>query len=322
MIMAFIGSMFYDAIFNSPTAMALKDEKFDLVITEAFFFQEPLLGFAHHFGCPSVVLSPIGYMLHMNYFSGGAVNPSYVPNVFLAGMDTDSFVGRLRNTFLSSLWMSTYLLLYLPQANTRLREVFPTAPSAQDLMRNISLILINNNNALMDPVPLAPSVIEIPGIHIKPGKPLPADLKKWIEDSKDGIVYFSFGSNIQPGLLPADKRDAIFDSFRKLKQRVLVKWNAEIPPNPPKNCRFEDWVPQQEVLVHPNLKVFVSHGGLLSTQEAVYYGAAVIAIPVYGDQHMNADTATAKGFGVTVSLYELTTELLDAALHEVISNPR
>jgi len=311
-----------ERVFENPQAMALKDESFDLVISESIIFQEPQLGFAHHFGCPSMALFPIGYTSVINHFTGGAVNPAYVPNFLVSHLNLDNILDRLQNTFVYLFGMLMYQFVYLPNSNALLHKAFPDAPPVQELLKNVSLTLINNNNALMDPVPLAPSVIEVPGIHIKPGKPLPADLEKWIEESKDGIVYFSLGTLIKTNLMPKEKQDAIFESFRKLKQRVLVKWTGEGPANAPKNCRFEKWVPQQAVLAHSKLKAFVSHGGLLSTQESVYFGAAVVAIPVLGDQHMNAATAVAKGFAVKVSLNELTTELLDAALHEVISNPK
>ena len=75
-------------------------------------------------------------------------------------------------------------------------------------------------------------------------------------------------------------------------------------------------------MAHPNLKVFVTHGGLLSIQEAVYFGAAIVGMPVFGDQDMNTRMAVQKGFGQMVSFFDLTTEKLDAVLAEVISNPK
>jgi len=321
-MMYFLGTVLSESILKNPDALALKEESFDLVMLETYFYQEPLLAFAHHFGCPAININSFGYSPQLNEFTGGNINPAYVPNVFGGGVRPDTFLERLENTVATVFAMLGNHLYWYPKMNALMHEVFPNAPHIYDLMTNVSLTLINNHPALMAPVALAPSVMEIGGIHIKPGKPLPADLKKWIEESKDGFVYFSLGSHIRPQLLSAERRDAILKSFGKLKQRVLVKWNAELPPNPPANCRFEDWVPQQEVLAHPNLKVFVTHGGLLSTQESVYFGAAIVGMPVFGDQDMNMKMAVQKGFGQMVSFYNLKSEDLDAALQEVIYNPK
>jgi len=316
------GSLITGAILENPKVLALRDEKFDLVITEAWFFQEALLGFAHHYGCPSMAVNPFGYTHHLNYYTGGSANFAYVPNIFADAVMPDTFWERTKTTLVTTIWMLYYHFVYYPKVEAQLHKAFPNAPPLRELVNNMTLTLINNNNALMTAVPLAPSVIEVGGLHIKPGKPLPADLKSWIEESKDGIVYFSMGSNLRADSLPEEKLKAIFESFAKLKQRVLVKWNSETPLNAPVNCRFEKWIPQQEVLAHPNLRVFATHGGLLSTQEAVYYGAAIIGMPVFGDQFSNTNLAEALGFGIRVSIFDLTTDKLDAALHEVINNPK
>lgn len=38
------------------------------------------------------------------------------------------------------------------------------------------------------------------------------------------------------------------------------------------------------VLGHPNVRAFVTHGGLLGSSEAAHCGVPVIVTPMYGDQ--------------------------------------
>lgn len=40
-------------------------------------------------------------------------------------------------------------------------------------------------------------------------------------------------------------------------------------------------------LAHPNVKLFISHGGALGLNEAVYEGVPVLGIPMYADQITN-----------------------------------
>lgn len=73
---------------------------------------------------------------------------------------------------------------------------------------------------------------------------------------------------------------------------------------------------------HPNVRVFVTHGGLLSTQESIHHGVPVVGIPLFGDQRFNMAIAKSKGWGVTVDFLSITQEALQAALKEVLENPR
>ena len=44
---------------------------------------------------------------------------------------------------------------------------------------------------------------------------------------------------------------------------ILWKWDEDNIADLPKNVMTQKWVPQQDILAHPNLKLFVTHGGLL-----------------------------------------------------------
>lgn len=70
------------------------------------------------------------------------------------------------------------------------------------------------------------------------------------------------------------------------------------------------------------MKVFITHGGKLSTIESVYHGVPIIGIPVYGDQKMNMATAVELGYGIIVPYKYLTKEVLSLAIKEITENPR
>ncbi|KAJ8928777.1 hypothetical protein NQ314_018635 [Rhamnusium bicolor] len=49
---------------------------------------------------------------------------------------------------------------------------------------------------------------------------------------------------------------------------------------------------------HPNVVGFITHGGLLSVTEAVFYGVPMVGIPIFGGQRMNVARCVQKGIAV------------------------
>jgi glucuronosyltransferase len=62
------------------------------------------------------------------------------------------------------------------------------------------------------------------------------------------------------------------------------------------------------VLAHPNVKLFITHGGLLSKQEAITRGVPLLGIPVYGDQRLNMRKAEISGYGILLEHRNVTTD--------------
>lgn len=76
------------------------------------------------------------------------------------------------------------------------------------------------------------------------------------------------------------------------------------------------------ILAHPNVKLFITHAGYASTIETVHYAVPIIAIPIFGDQTMNAVYAVTKEFGVLLPWHTISDEGLSSTIHEVINNPK
>lgn len=89
---------------------------------------------------------------------------------------------------------------------------------------------------------------------------------------------------VRAASMPEEKRQHLVSAFASLKQRVLWKWENETLPNQPKNVKTSKWLPQRDILCHPNVKVFLSHGGLLGSSEAVHCGVTGVFTPMFGDQ--------------------------------------
>lgn len=134
-------------------------------------------------------------------------------------------------------------------------------PSVQELYRNISMILTNTHRSTSKPRPQMPGIINVGGAHIKPPKPLPTDLKEFLDNSKNGVIFFSLGSFVQSKDMPLEMVAIFFEVFSKLKQNIIWKFEDESLRNIPSNVKIAKWLPQSDILAHPNVVLFISHGG-------------------------------------------------------------
>lgn len=134
-------------------------------------------------------------------------------------------------------------------------------PTVQELYHNISMIFVNTHRGIFNPRPQMPGIINIGGSHIKPPKPLPNDLQQYMDNSKNGVIVFTLGSVVRCAAMPKEKIKIFSEVFGKLKQNVLWKFEDESLANVPSNVRIQKWLPQSDVLAHPNVVLFISHGG-------------------------------------------------------------
>lgn len=67
---------------------------------------------------------------------------------------------------------------------------------------------------------------------------------------------------------------------------------------------------------------FLSHGGLLGTQEATYSGVPVVGIPFWSDQRTNVAQLEARGMGILLQYDNITKESVLEALKTVLDQPR
>ena len=67
--------------------------------------------------------------------------------------------------------------------------------------------------------------------------------------------------------------------------------------------------------------MFITHGGLLSAQEAAFHGVPLVGIPVFGDQELNMKKAELSGFGVMVHVQNATKDTVLGALDRVLHDP-
>ncbi|KAI5633117.1 UDP-glucoronosyl and UDP-glucosyl transferase domain-containing protein [Phthorimaea operculella] len=170
--------------------------------------------------------------------------------------------------------------------------------------------------------PWPPSIIHTWGIHHKPEKALPQDLQSYLDSSQNGVIYMSFGTNVDPANLPSERIQMFINTFSKLPYDILWKWSRDELPGKTKNIKISKWLPQSDLLRHPKVKLFITQGGLQSTDESIVAGVPLIGIPMFTDQWYNVEKYVHHGIGLKISLETVTEEELTYAINEVINNER
>ncbi|KAF4519362.1 UDP-glycosyltransferase-06, partial [Ephemera danica] len=312
-------------IFSDPEVLALLHDQrgFDLVICEDLV-TESLCSFADYFKAPRVMMSSIGGYHMVNYAVGNPLEPSFVPNVVLPYSHHMTFTQRLKNVLFTAFWDLGNELFFLPQQEKIRQQIFGDNTSTVWEQRDTaSLVLLNNHFSLNYPRPLLPSVIEVGGFHVKrKNDPLPTDIQSFLDGATEGVIYFSMGSNLRSSAMSETKMKSITSALAELPQRVLMKWESDSLPNQPANVKLGKWLPQQDILAHPNVKVFITHGGLMSAQEAAYHGVPVVGIPVFGDQELNMRKAEIGGFGIMILLNNVSKTSITWAVKKAMNDPK
>uniref|UniRef100_A0A6M2DZS4 UDP-glucuronosyltransferase n=1 Tax=Xenopsylla cheopis TaxID=163159 RepID=A0A6M2DZS4_XENCH len=301
--------------------------KFDLIITEAFFHDAFLL-FAHKFKCPVIAVTSCILPFAYNEALGNISPWSHVPFDYSDSDDKMDFQQRLSNALDIITDKIIRRFWYWPQMQILAEKYFShlegPLPNVRDLMSNVSLLLTNSHVSLNRPRPLLPGIVEVGGLHIRPVKPLPKDIQVLLDDCKNGAVYFSMGSNLKGKDLPPKARAALFQALGRLPQLVLWKWEGsqkDLGEDIPKNVVVRPWWPQSDVLAHPKVRLFITHGGLLSVQESIHRGVPLLVLPIYGDQKLNSMRATRGGYGLTIPFNELSEERVYDSVSQLLNNP-
>ena len=73
---------------------------------------------------------------------------------------------------------------------------------------------------------------------------------------------------------------------------------------------------------HPNAKLFITHGGMLGTQETIYHGVPMLGLPFGNDQRANVAKAVRGGSGLKLDWDKIDEQTLLEAFTYLINDKR
>ncbi|XP_051978854.1 UDP-glucuronosyltransferase 2A3-like [Xyrauchen texanus] len=305
-------------IFENETLIkSLEDAKYDVVLTDPAFGGGVLL--AHRLGLP-LVLNVRWTMYGEAHFDIAPSPLSYTPVTGLQLTDKMTFIQRVKNvmTYMMILYKNSKYFGYPYKEFTQ--KYFGPNVDFFFLLQEADIWLMRNDFIFEFPRPTMPNIVYMGGFQCKPAKPLPAELEEFVQSSgQHGVVIMTLGTVF--GQLLSDINDEIAAAFAQLPQKVIWRHTGPRPANLGNNTLIVDWLPQNDLLGHPQTKVFVAHGGTNGVQEAIYHGVPIVGLPLIFDQPENLSRMQAKGTAKIVDIATLDRTVFLEALKEVLHNP-
>ncbi|RDD45845.1 UDP-glucuronosyltransferase 2B14 [Trichoplax sp. H2] len=305
-----------DATLSNKTLLqSLKDV--DIVVSDGVYVCSILL--------PEVLQKPFiniyfnGGILGVHTFYGRYRPASYVPTHPSLTSRKLSFFERLISV-IGKLVMERIFQWDCEKVAEQLRSKhnISTHLSLAQLQRKLSLHLSALDFSIEYPRPIPPYVHLVGPLSPQSPSPLPQIFENFIQNSKQGAILMSFGSELQ---LEDYKVSEMIKALSQLPYNVIWKTKQTVD-NLPENVKTFGWTPQNDILGHKRIVALITHCGSNSLYEAAYHGVPMIAMPSMIEQQLNAQRMKHAGIGLEVDFYSFTSEDIINAINALAASPR
>ncbi|KAM9766011.1 UDP-glucuronosyltransferase 2A3-like [Menidia menidia] len=294
---------------------SIKDAKYDLILTDPAIPVGAMV--AHYLRLP-LVFNVRWTSEGEGHFSVAPSPLSYVPLTGTELSDKMTFTERVLNVIIfcfNKYLISQYIL---PYYSDLLEKYFGPDADYSSMFQSADLWLMRVDFVFEFPRPTMPNIVYMGGFQCKPAKPLPEHLEQFVQSSGEhGVVIMSLGTLI--GDLPHDLADGIAAAFARLPQKVIWRYKGVKPRTLGNNTLLTDWMPQNDLLGHPKIKLFVAHGGTNGVQEAIYHGVPILGLPLIFDQRDNLLRIEARGAGKNIDIFSMNEDIFLQGIKEVLN---
>ncbi|XP_041863901.1 UDP-glucuronosyltransferase 1A5-like [Melanotaenia boesemani] len=299
---------------NQNLVKSLKDSQYDLVLTD------PAIG-------PGVVLAKylkLPLVLNVRWITSGdghfvlAPSPlSYIPVPGSGLTDKMDFIQRVKNMLFHGIILFQEKIMVGPIYDAMCDKYIDGGCNIISLLQEADIWLFRSDFVFDFPRPTMPNVVYIGGFQCKPAQPLPADFEKFVQSAGEhGVIIMTMGTLVN--VLPKTVADDIASVFSKMPQKVIWRYKGDPPSTLGNNTLIVDWMPQKDLLGHPQIKVFVAHGGTNGVQEAIYHGVPVLGIPLFFDQYDNLLRLQERGAAKIIQLADVNDHTFEEGIKEIL----
>ncbi|XP_058484041.1 UDP-glucuronosyltransferase 2C1-like isoform X2 [Solea solea] len=297
---------------------SLMDSQYDVLLTDPAMAPGVLL--AKYLKLP-LVLNVRWITSGEGHFAIAPTPLSYIPVPGSGLTDKMTFMQRIKNLFFYSTVVIQQKFMVGPHYDAICDKYFEGGCDVISLLQEADIWLFRSDYVFDFPRPTMPNIVYIGGFQCKPAQPLPADLEEFVQSAGEhGVIIMTLGTLVNA--LPKEVTDEIASVFAKLPQKVIWRHKGERPSTLGNNTLIVDWMPQKDLLGHPQTKVFIAHGGTNGVQEAIYHGVPVLGIPLFFDQFDNLLRLQERGAAKIIQLGEVNGQRLEQELKELLFEER
>ena len=296
----------------------LERQKFDVAMIDSIVYIRCIYLIPHRLQIPWISYAEVINPLEVRV----PWLPSFIPNAISPFSDQMTFIERLMNTAVS-VFFPIIAPLHFHEPEREVLDKFRRYgyfSTLDELVSKSVLWFLNRDDVLDYPRPMMPNMVDVGGLTVKRsiGR-LPPDIKNFIDGAKKGVILMTFGTGMSR--IPDYVVEKFSSVFRRIDgYRVIWKLKNKDDVELPDNVMIGQWLPQNDILAHPSVKLFITHCGDNGQHEAVYHGVPMIGFPLAGDQIYNAKRLDRKGYGLSMDMHEFTADQLLDNIHKILGD--
>ena len=313
-----VRELFEEIMENKELQERLKLERFDMAIMDGIEPGRMFYIIPYKYNIPVITISAfITDPWDSNVPAILSVEP-FIGSLFSNQMN---FFQRLVNVIQEIVFHNVRFMLGL-ERNELVRKYAPEKPyiSLSDLYKKSEMFINELDIYTIDyPRISAPHYIYVGGLLKMSAKPLSPELENFVASAAKGTIIITFGQVVKQ--IPDVFLEKIVSVCDKMPEtHFVVRNGVEVTRQLPSNVKVMKWIPQNDLLGHPNVKVFMSHAGTNGMRMAINFGKPMILAPVTGLEY-NVLQATSKQYGKRIDLLHDKPEDIVEVLLEVLENP-
>ena len=144
----------------------------------------------------------------------------------------------------------------------------------------------------------------------------PWSLPDSLTGSDGALIYVSLGSL---GSGDIELMSRLVESLSATRHRYVVSKGPQHDAYElADNMAGQEFLPQTSLL--PQVDLVITHGGNNTTTECVHFGKPMVVLPVFWDQHDNAQRVHEAGLGIRVPTYSFTDSDLAGAIDRLLGD--